>query len=259
MRIVQWIFAFFLLTCAYDLQAQGEPLRVAVESYAPPFVMQAAKNRYYGFDIDLIEAVCQRLKRKCEYQVMRFDDLLFAVNKGEVDVALSGITLTLERSKQVNFSLPYLPSRSRIMTKKENAKKHFSLLALSRSTVGIESGTIFETQLQSMNIRDAVIERYKNLQELVNALSENEVDYILLDNPSAVFWEAQSSKSLVLQGPPMPYGLGFAIAVRPNDKPLLKAIDKALLSYQKTKAYESSYEKYMGHLVNEPNEAFRPQ
>lgn len=241
----------FLLNFPVQAQMQPPPLRVALVSFEPPFVMQASANHFFGFDVDLMEAVCKRLGRDCRYRVMRFDDLLLAVNNNQVDVAVSGITVTLERHRLVDFSRPYLMSSSRFLMRANAKKGAFDFSELNNKTIGVEKGTIFEKQLRAMGLKDSKLITYEHASALVDALGEGAVDYILVDSPSAEFWREQSSGKLITRGQPISYGLGYAIAVGLDNKELLSAINKALLDYQQSKAYQLSFKKYISDTLED--------
>ena len=97
-----------LICFTTSLFAQGEPLNIGIETFDPPFVIQGANKKIYGFDVDMMNSLCHIINRTCQYHVMRFDELLNAVVTKKIDEAVSSITITPGRSKLVNFSLPYL-------------------------------------------------------------------------------------------------------------------------------------------------------
>src|SRR3989338_839378 len=94
------------LLIAPMLYAAGEVLKVGVTSFAPPFVMQGANQKLFGFDIAMMDSLCKKMNRSCQYQVLPFDELLQAVADKQVDVAISAISITMGRAKLVDFSLP---------------------------------------------------------------------------------------------------------------------------------------------------------
>ena len=99
------------------LHAENNPLKIGIDGFLPPFAMQGKNNENYGFDVEMMNSLCKIMKRDCEFHTMKFAQLLPAVENGQVDVALSYITITPERSKRVNFSTPYLLSYSRFLAK----------------------------------------------------------------------------------------------------------------------------------------------
>ncbi|MCL9683955.1 transporter substrate-binding domain-containing protein [Legionella maioricensis] len=235
-------FVFFIS----PLYAQGEPLNVGVESFSPPFIIQGTDREVYGYDIDMMNSLCKIMNRTCRFHIMQFDKLLTAVAEKKIDVAVSSITITLDRLKQVDFSMPYLLSYSRFLTNHlDNAKKPFSLNLLNAQRIGIETGTIFGDQIGQMGIINPTIKEYETMELLVEALGKNEVDYILLDNPTAIYWEANASGEFSVIGPTFLYGNGFGIALNKDNKTLLQAINSALLQYENSEDYKINYNKYL--------------
>jgi polar amino acid transport system substrate-binding protein len=228
-----------------NVQTGLGPLTVAIESYNPPFE-QGTKEAIYGYDIDMINYLCKTIQRTCQFKVMKFEQILDAVANKQVDMAVSAITITAERAKIVNFSMPYLLSYSRFLTNhsKEN-KGAFSLSLLKDKKIGVVEGSIFPEQIKQMGIINPSINSYSSTENLLEALSKNDIDFILLDNPSAVYWEANSTGAFTAVGIPYIYGFGLGIAINSSEKDLLNSINNALLQYQNSKLYKQNYDTYL--------------
>lgn len=243
MKLIQSLILFWL-SFTSSVYAAGEPLVVGVESFAPPFVMQGGHQEIYGFDIDMINSLCAIMERTCQFRIMRFNQLIPALINHEIDVAVSAITITAERSKEVYFSAPYAISNSRFMARLQPNPPAFNLGLFKGKTIGVESGTIFNRQIQSLGINNASIKEYSRFENLLEGLSNNEVDYILVDDPTAIFWAANSG-ILMTVGPALQYGYGFGIAVQPNNTVLLDSINKSLQQYLTSPAYKQNFDKYL--------------
>lgn len=222
-------------------------LIIGIEHFEPPFVIQGAVNKIYGFDIDMINALCKIMNRSCRFQMMKFNELLSAVNTKKVDLAVSALIITAERSALVNFSLPYAVSYSRFLGNRQELKTQpFSLQLLNSKRIGLEEGTVFPQQLSEMGVTNPQIKTYLTNDELVEGLRAGEVDLIILDNPTAVYWEANSAGAFETLGPPYAYGFGYGIAVTPADPSLLGLVNQALLQYEASPEYKFTYNKYFG-------------
>ena len=242
---------YVLITIVFylsPLHAEGPTLNVGIQSFIPPFVMQGAEHESYGYDIDMMNYLCKIMNRTCEFHILKFNQLLAAVASHQIDAAISTITITQERSKLVNFSIPYLLSYSRFLTnanKTTDLKQHFSLDLLNGKKIGILNGSIFADQIQTMGIKDSSIKLYDTTDLVLEGLSTKAVDFILLDNPTAVYWEANSDGGFTAVGPPFMYGFGIGIAVNKTEPTLLQAINKALLQFQASNEYTINYDKYL--------------
>lgn len=206
--------------------------------------MQGSKHQLYGFDIDMMSKICGMMQRTCTYEVMRFDQLFDAIINKQIDLAVGSITITRERSKIVSFSIPYLVSNSRFLTKPALAKEPFSLDILNRKRIGIEAGTILQDQLNSLNVKNSVVKLYPTVNDEINALYNDEVDTILLDSPTTTYWASNTQDAFKLLGPSYPYGYGLGIAVNINNPALLQALNNAVQQYQKSPDYQKNYNQY---------------
>lgn len=103
-----------------EAKAQPEKvLRVATEPTFAPFEFQKeGSDELAGFDMDLIRAIGKKLGYKVEIANMGFDALIPALNTGNIDVAIAGMSITDERKQAVGMSDPYYTSGLIVMVKK---------------------------------------------------------------------------------------------------------------------------------------------
>ncbi|MCP0913016.1 MULTISPECIES: transporter substrate-binding domain-containing protein [Legionella] len=237
------IFLLTALACTVSF-AQNPPLRVALNRFSPPFVMQGAHEQLFGFDVAMMNAICKILERECQFRVMSFNQLLNAVVNKEADVAVGSIGITAERAALVNFSLPYLPSKALFMgdTSKLNGQE-FSIKTLNNKRIGVEAGTVFTSEITHMGINNPEVVTFQYEEDIIEALANEDIDFALLDAPSAQYWQAHSS--LKILGEPIPYGLGLGIGIGKDDMPLLQSINQALLQYQNSPDFKKDYNMYL--------------
>lgn len=242
--IRRMLLASIFLTSAV-FAVEPPVLNIGTESFNPPFVMQGSKKEIYGFDIDMMNSLCKMMQRTCKYHVMRFDTLIDAVARKEIDMAISSITITPDRAKVVNFSLPYLLSYSRFLIKPSPKTEPFSLAFLNGKRIGLEAGTVFPQQLDTMGVKNPKLKMYASVSDQLSGLNKGEVDIILLDNPTATYWATNSSDTFQLAGPPYMYGYGLGIPVNPSETDLLASLNQVLLQYQNSSDYKQNYDRYL--------------
>ncbi len=83
-------------------------LVVGTEATFPPFELTNAAGEIVGFDVDLIEAIAADQGLTLEWRNMEFDSLIAALQSGNIDLAVSGLSITEARRQQVAFTEPYL-------------------------------------------------------------------------------------------------------------------------------------------------------
>ncbi|AHE66586.1 transporter substrate-binding domain-containing protein [Legionella oakridgensis] len=246
-RIYYGLIILLIILCSSAF-AQNPPLRVAVTNFAPPYVMQGGHKQIFGFDITMMEEICSRLQRTCQFNSMMFEQLLPTLVADKADVAIGAITITPERAKIVNFSLPYLPSQAKFLTNEDYFNKPFDLSVVEGKRIAVETGTVFPAVIKRMGIKNPKIVEFSREEDLIEALSLKKIDFALLDTPTATYWEIRSAGLLKTVGESKEYGFGLGIAVNPNNMALVQAINQALLQYQKSPTFHANYTTYFGNL-----------
>lgn len=245
------VFRTLILACfliAHSSHAADEPLSIGIESFEPPFIMQGANKEVYGYDIDMMNYLCKALNRTCEFKIMKFANLLPAVMNKQIDVAVSSITITPERSELVDFSIPYLLSHSRFLALNTPAMAvPFSLQLLEGKKIGVDEGTIFATEITKMGVKDAQIIEFDTIELALEGLRDGKVEMLLMDAPAALYWEANSSGAFKAIGETLEFGFGIGVVISKESKPLLNAINQALQQYQNSNAYKLNYDRYIAH------------
>lgn len=191
-------------------QQGPRPLIIGVDTNTPPFSMRGGKNELYGFDISMMTTLCQIMNRPCKFQPMKWIDLLPAIMNNQIDFAVSSITITPKRTKDINFSLPYALSYSRFLTLSTTpVTEPFTFNSMNGKKIGVQAGTIYETQVPHLGIANPVVQTFDGDPDSLKALSDNQIDYILLDNPSALYWAANSAGAFKVVGKPFAYGFWY--------------------------------------------------
>src|ERR1044071_8297222 len=99
-------FGFVLLLGCHASAA--DPLRVGMELGYPPFEMRNQKGEPEGVSVDLARALGEALSRPVQIENLPFDGLIPSLRTGKIDLILSSMTATEERSRAIAFSEPYL-------------------------------------------------------------------------------------------------------------------------------------------------------
>jgi len=221
-----------------------DTMRIAVSHFYPPFVMQGANKHLYGFDISIARKICELTNHRCEYQTLPFGKIIETVSSGKADIAISAITITLNRSQYVNFSIPYMISEGSYLTHKNSKITSTSKTALANKTIGISKGSIFAEVLDLMALNNVKVEYYTGTNRMIEGLAEGDVDLVLIDHASAHYWAINSSEQLTIVGNPIKVGHGLGIAVNRNKRDLLEKINQAILTIQDSGEFKQLYKKY---------------
>jgi polar amino acid transport system substrate-binding protein len=216
----------------------GEPLTVGSDIPYPPFEQGKAGN-YTGFDIELIEAIGEKIGRKPEVQDTSFETIFRDVQQGKFDAAISAATITEEREKAVDFSNPYYLSEQALLVTEGSSFKE--LKELEGKTVGVQQGTTGQ-ELAKEEIGGAEIRPYPEGPDAVNALKSGTVEAVVIDAPVAE--NAVEKSGGVEIAEKIPTEEDYGIAVAQGETELLEEINKGLEEVEKDGTYTKIFEKW---------------
>ena len=91
-------------------------LRVGMSGNQPPFTVKSKAGKLIGFEVDVANMLAGAMNVELKLVEIEFSKLLPALQSGEVDVVMSGMTMTPERNLQVAFVGPYIVSGKSILT-----------------------------------------------------------------------------------------------------------------------------------------------
>ncbi|CUH94412.1 putative membrane protein [Propionispora sp. 2/2-37] len=219
-------------------------LKVGTEPSFAPFEFQGENDKEYaGFDMDLIRAIGKQMGMQVEIQSMGFDGLIPALEAGNIDVVISGMTITDERVQKVSFSKPYYKSGLTIVTKQGNDQiKGFGDLAGKR--IGVQIGTTGADEAKK--IKDAQVREFNTPPEAFMELKAGGVDAVINDKPvNDYYMKEAGSKDAQQVGEPLT-SEDYGIATAKKNTELSEKINKALDELKKNGEYDKIYEKWFG-------------
>lgn len=216
----------------------GEKLTVGSDIPYPPFE-QGKPGNYTGFDIELMEAIGEKIGRTPEFQDTSFETIFRDVQQGKFEAVISAATITEEREKAVDFSNPYYLSEQAVLVKEGSSIK--SLEELEGKTVGVQQGTTGQ-ELAKEKIGGAEIRPYPEGPDAVNALKSGTVEGVVIDAPVAQ--NAVEKSGGVEIAEKVPTEEEYGIAVAQGNSELLEEINTGLEEVMNDGTYKTIYEKW---------------
>ena len=239
-------FLLGLICCFFFSTFSYSAIRIGTLFYDPPFIISPNE----GFDIELSRLICKHLELKCELIQMKGPQELYeALKNGDVDLAMSGITVSPARKKDYIFSLPYLLSKDQFLTLKNN---HFnSIDDLEGTTIGVIhdelSGDALYSYLLKHYKNKFKINEYKTVEDMFAALSDKEISAAFLYRSDADFWNQNGNNLFKPLGATVILGEGIAIMATPEHAALIKRINKILVQIEGDQSYLSLYKTYFSN------------
>jgi lysine-arginine-ornithine-binding protein len=183
---------------AATTMAAAETVRVATEASFPPFSKTEADGSFSGFEIDLGNAVCERAGLECEWVKQDFDGMIAALIAGKYDFVFSSMSITEEREKVVDFSIPYYDTPSKFAARKGSG---IDLDALDGKTVGVYAGSIQDDYIQR-EYPGVEIRGYDNIDQIASDLVASRIDLMFVEGTAAQeFFDTEEGANYEFLGP----------------------------------------------------------
>ncbi len=226
----------------------GEKLTVGSDIPYPPFE-QGKPGEYTGFDVELMEAIGEKIGRTPEFQDTSFETIFRDVGQGKFEAVASAATITPEREKEVSFSDPYYLSEQAILVKE--GSDITGLADLEGKVVGAQQGTT-GLELGKEKANASELRPYPEGPDAINALKAGTIEAVIIDAPVAQNAVEEEGGAEIAEKVPTEEEYGIAVAK--NNTELLAEINKGLKEVISDGTYTTIFEKWF-HL--EPPKEFR--
>ena len=262
--VLALFFSFFLTACTQKVsdpnqdnwakyQKQGS-ITIGFDNTFVPMGFEEKNGQYAGFDIDLAQAVSEKLGIQIKFQPIDWDMKETELQNGTIDAIWNGYTATDERKEKVAFTIPYMENQQVLVSKK--SQNIHSIQDMTDKVLGAQAGSSgylnFEGQPERLKnrVKDQKANQYQSFNEALIDLKNDRIDALLIDRVYANYY-------LQSEGILSDYNVfsaefeseAFAVGVRPADKTLLAALNQAFISlYQEGKFQEIS-QKWFGEDV----------
>jgi polar amino acid transport system substrate-binding protein len=220
----------------------GEALTVGSDVPYPPFEeFGKTKTEFKGFDIELVEALAEKIGRTPEFKDTSFDTIFRDLAQGKFDMVASATTITDEREETVDFTNPYyLPSAQSIVVTKGNAglKTDKDLEGL---IVGVQQGTTGEEYVEE-EIDTKELRTFPQGPDTIPALKAGTIDAVVIDRPVA--------ENIIAADPDLEISGGieteeqYGFVVQQGDEELLDELNEALAEVIDSGEYKTIYRKW---------------
>ena len=229
-----------------DIKARGK-LIVGVKTDFPPFGFMDETGTHKGFDIDLGKVLGRELfgnEKEVEFVAVTTEDRISSLNSRKVDILAASMTITEERKKVVDFSIPYFMSGHLILVPRESKILRYQDLAGKR--VATIVGSTGDTAIRKL-VPTAIRVQLKGTAEALEALKVGRVEAFVQDDVLLIEIEKRNSELKIPNWKafePASYGL----AVRKGDREWLEFINATLRKMKTSGEYKKLLEKWFGRV-----------
>jgi polar amino acid transport system substrate-binding protein len=229
-----------ILTSCGGSAATGK-ITVATDATWPPFESINEQNKSIeGLDIDIFNAIATKENLTVEFKNVAWDPLLAGMAQGMYDAAISSITITDERKKDMLFSDPYFAAGQMVVVKKDNndIKGKDTL----KGMVGVQLGTTGDIEVQK--IKAATTKPYDDIGLAFQDLINGQVQAVVCDNPVALLYVGKYSDKIKTTGIVFT-DENYGIAVAKGKTDLLKKINAGLKAIKSEGLIEKYSQKWL--------------
>ena len=216
---------------------------IASDSSFAPFVFQDSNNKYTGIDMDLIKAIAKDQGFTIEITNPGFDAALNAVQSGQADGMIAGMSVTDARKETFDFSEPYYTANAILAIKETSTITSYK--DLKGKTVGVKNGTASQTFLtKSQSKYDYKIKTFADASSMYDSLNSGSVDAVMDDEPVVKYSISQGQKlKTPIKGTPIG---DTAFAVKKGSNPeLIQMFNNGLANIKKNGQYQKILDKYL--------------
>ena len=182
---------------------------VTENAYVPLNYVDPLTGKSVGWEYDAVNEICRRLNCVVEWKLSAWDTMIAAVQDGQFDVGMDGITITEERKKQVDFSIPYMLSQQFMLVRADETRftTPEEFRANEKLLIGTQAGTTnFYTavyQVLDGNEQNPRIKLFETFGAAVQALLARDVDMVLMDAASSRGYIGAYPEKLKVVGEPL--------------------------------------------------------
>ncbi len=217
------------MVVAVASNAQADKLTIATEGAYPPFNYVDSDNKLHGFDVDITNAVCERMKADCTIVAQDWDGIIPGLMAKKYDAIVASMIATDERKQKIAFTNHYyrtplsiaVPKDSDITDAQTNFKSK-TIGAQGAATQGIYAEDHYEKA-------GADLKLYPTLDEANAELLNGRIDAVIADKFPLLEWVNKTGKDCCKMLGDVDGTLADAsIAVRKEDSALRERFNKAL-------------------------------
>ena len=229
-------------------------ITIATEAAYPPFNYLDRKGLPAGFEMEIAQEACERMKAECEFAVYKWDDLVPGLLDKKFDIVMSSLEVTSERRRRLGMSRRYYLSPGAFIAAR-GAPFDGPPALLRGKKIGVQKDSMHADWLDKSFRRSAQIKRYPSVADELKALAAGEVDAVFGDKVQLWLWSKKpEGQCCEIMGQDIKdtqtLGIGVSAGIRREDIKLREAFNKALSEILGDGTYKQINAKYFPFPLN---------
>ena len=221
---------------------QAQELVVGSSATYRPFAYESPTKEIVGYDVDIIKAVAQKAGLKIKIVNTPWTGIFAALNNGDVDLVISGVTINDKRKQSYDFTAHYFEARQLIAVPQSSNVK--SLQDLAGKKVGVVTGsTGDDISSRAFGKTNPDIRRFESTPVVISELANSGLDAAIGDN-GVIAFRVQEHKTLKTVSDPSFPKEYFGIVVKQGNKALQDKLNAGLAAIKADGSYATIYKKW---------------
>jgi arginine/ornithine transport system substrate-binding protein len=229
--------------------AELPELKVAIDPTYEPFTFKTADGKPTGFDVDIAEALCNEIKRKCVYVEQVWDGMIPGLQAKKYDVIISSMSITEERLQAVDFTDKYYNTPSRIVVK--TGTPFTDAASLKGKKIGVLKGSTQEKYaMGELKTAGVSVVPYEAQDQVYLDIKSGRLDGTVADQVEVTggFLSKPEGAGYGFVGPVLAeakyFGTGAGVALRKGETALKDELNAAIKAIRSNGVYETVSKKY---------------
>ncbi|MCJ8145248.1 transporter substrate-binding domain-containing protein [Ancylobacter sp. A5.8] len=212
-----------------------------------PWEFQDETGKIVGFEVDLVNEAGKRIGSGVEFVNIPFNGLFAAVQSGQIDAAVSSITITPKRLQSVSFAQPYYDSDQSLSVLTKSGIKDLS--GMSGKVVGVDTGSTGDmwATKEKDTYKFADIRRYEGLSPAMLDLAAGRIDGYISDIPAVLYYIKDKPNYAVVQR--IPTGEQYSVMFA-KDSPLAAKVNAEITKMKQDGTLAALHKKWFGSDVD---------
>ncbi|RVH78689.1 basic amino acid ABC transporter substrate-binding protein [Sinorhizobium meliloti] len=176
----------------------GKLLKVGSDTTSPPMEsVDPATGQIVGFDIDVVNAICAKINCQAAFVTTGWDGIFAALDQGNFDLVASGVSITEERKKAMDFSDPYIVNSQAVLMRVEDQGVSLEDFKSKGKKLSAQANTTDAQVAEGVVGKENVV-AYDSFSAAIIALKNKDVDGVVINGANAAAYEREFVGELVV-------------------------------------------------------------
>jgi len=241
-----------LVACSQaPVAPKKRPLRVGISPTYPPIAFKLDR-KVRGVEIDLATMLGAELGRDVEFVELRWQRLIPNLVGGNVDIIMSGMTITKSREFQIDFTAPYLKTGQMAAIRIKDAKNFPTKESVLKTdaNIGVVRGTTGDI-FTERNIPNARVMRLTKVGDAPSEFKRETINLFIYDAP-AILWLVSSNEGELTNLPETFTEESLAWGVRRDDQAFLNRVNGILETWKRNGTLDRVLDRWLPRRPREP-------